>query len=80
MVPLPDSGTASGELVALLEIVSAPARAPRVVGENLIVTLHFFRGAIVGPHPLTREKSPLVRMPVNVTGVAPVFVITTRFG
>src|SRR5713226_5577298 len=81
VVPLPDSGTASGESVALLVIVSAPPRAPRAVGRNLIVTLHFLRGAIVGPHPLTSEKSPLATMPTNVTGaVLLVFVITMRFG
>ena len=79
MVPLPDSATASGELVALLVIVSAPARVPRAVGENVIFTLHFFFGAIVGPHPLVREKSPVAAMPANVTGVVPVLVITTRF-
>src|SRR5713101_5450268 len=80
VVPLPDSGTASGELVALLVIVSAPPRAPSAVGENLIVTLHFFRGAIVGPHPLTREKSPLATIPASVTAAVLVLVITTRFG
>ena len=80
VVPLPDRGTASGELVALLVIVSAPPRAPRAVGKNFIVTLHFFFGAIVGPHPLAREKSPVAAMPAKVTAVVPVLVITTRFG
>src|SRR6266446_1819878 len=80
VVPLPDRGTANGELVALLVIVSAPVRVPRAVGENFIVTLHFWWAAIVGPHPLTREKSPLVTMPAKVTGAVPVLVITTRFG
>ena len=80
VVPLPDNDTASGELVALLVIVSAPPRAPSAVGENLIVTLHFLRGAIVGPHPLAREKSPLATMPAKVTAVVLVLVITTRFG
>jgi hypothetical protein len=79
-VPVPDSETASGELVALLVIVSAPPRAPSAVGENFTVTLHFLRGAIVGPHPLTLEKSPLATMPTNVTGdILLVFVITMRF-
>lgn len=77
---MPDRGTASGELAALLVIVSAPPRVPSAVGENFIVTLHFFRGAIVGPHPLTREKSPVATMPANVTAVVLVLVITTRFG
>jgi hypothetical protein len=80
VVPLPDSGTASGEFVALLVIVRAPARVPRAVGENFIVTLHFFFGAIVGPHPLAREKSPLATMPMKVTRAVLVLVITTRFG
>jgi hypothetical protein len=80
VVPLPDRDTASGELVALLVIVSAPPRAPSAVGENFIVTLHFLRGAIVGPHPLAREKSPLATMAAKVTGVVLVLVITTRFG
>src|SRR6266851_3403705 len=80
VVPLPDRGTASGELVAVLVIVRVPVRAPRAVGENLIVTLHFLRGAIVGPHPLTREKSPLATMPANVTDDVLVLVITTRLG
>src|SRR5713101_8233056 len=78
VVPLPDSGTASGELVALLVIVSAPLRAPRAVGENSIVTLHFLWGANVGPHPLTREKSPLATRLANVSAAALVLVITTR--
>jgi hypothetical protein len=77
---LPDRGTASGELVALLVIVSAPLRVPSAVGENFIVTLHFLRGAIARPHPETREKSPLVTMPAKVTGAVLVLVITTRFG
>jgi len=80
MVPLPDSGTASGEFVALLVIVRVPARVPRAVGEKLIVTLHFLRGAIVGPHPLAREKSPLATMAAKVTAVVPLLVITTRLG
>jgi hypothetical protein len=64
----------------VLVIVSAPPRAPRAVGENLIVTLHFFFGAMVGPHPLALEKSPLAAMFANDTGIVPVLVITTRFG
>jgi len=80
VVPLPDRETASGELVALLVIVSAPPRVPRAVGENFIVTLHFFFGAMVGPHPLAREKSPVAAMLANDTGIVPVLVITKRFG
>src|SRR5260370_23552309 len=81
VVPVPDSGTASGESVALLVIVSAPPRAPSAVGRNLIVTLHFLRGAIVGPHPLTSEKSPLATIPTKVTAASLLaFVITRRFG
>ena len=80
VVPLPDSGTASGELVALLVTVRAPLRVPSAVGENFIATLHFLWGAIVGPHPLTREKSPVATMFVNVTAAVLVLVITMRFG
>jgi hypothetical protein len=68
-------------LVALLVIVSVPLRAPRAVGKNFTLTLHFLRGAIVEPHPLASEKSPLATMLAKVTGaVLLVFVITTRFG
>ena len=77
---MPDRETASGELVALLVIVRLPARAPRAVGKNFIVTLHFFFGAIAAPHPLAREKSPVAAMLAKVTAVVPVLVITTRFG
>ena len=77
---MPDSDTASGELVALLVIVSAPLRVPSAVGENFIVTLHFFFDAIVGPHPLMLEKSPVAIMLANVTAAVLVLVITTRFG
>jgi hypothetical protein len=80
VMPLPDKGTASGELVALLVIVSAPPRVPSAVGENFIVTLHFLWAAIVEPHPVTREKSPLGTMPAKVTTAVLVLVITTRFG
>jgi hypothetical protein len=68
-------------LVALLVIVSVPLRAPRAVGKNFTLTLHFLRGAIVEPHPLASEKSPLATILAKVTGaVLLVFVITTRFG
>jgi len=80
VVPLPDSDTASGELVALLVIFSAPLRVPSAVGENFIVTLNFFFDAIVGPHPLMLEKSPVATMLANVTAAVLVLVITTRFG
>jgi len=81
VVPLPDRGIARGELVAVLVIVRAPVRVPRAVGENFIVTLHIFFGAIVGPHPEVREKSPLATMFANVTAVVVlVLVIKTRLG
>ncbi len=68
-MPLPVRLTDRGELLALLLIVSVPARVPKPVGENRIVTEHLDLGLIVASQPLTIAKSPLVTMLENVTGV-----------
>jgi len=78
--PVPVRLTDWGLLAALSLKVSAPARAPVVVGENVMPTLHVAPTAIFVPQVLLEiAKSPLGTMLENVSATFSLLVSVTVF-
>lgn len=79
-MPVPDSATLCGLLVALSVIVIAPVRVPSWVGVKVTLTLHFFAGANVLPQVFElTAKSPLGTMLVMLSVPRPLFEIVKDF-
>jgi hypothetical protein len=75
-VPVPLSGTAVGELVALLAILTLPVRLPAVVGSNRTLNVVVPPAGIVAgvASPLTLKAPPLSPICEIVSDAVPVFV------
>ncbi len=67
-MPLPDRLTVAGLWLALLVMVSVPARLPVAVGADFTLTVHEPFAAMDEPQVLVWVKSPLVAM--DETGAA----------
>ena len=77
--PVPDSETACGELVALLEIVTLPLTAPLVVGSKITLRAAVWLGVSVNPEltPEPLKPVPFQLTPEIVMLELPVFVSET---
>ena len=77
MVPLPDSATVCGLVLALSLTLSVPLRVPIAVGVKVTLMVHLAPPARLLPQLLVCEKSPLVVMLVMLSETVPVLVRVT---
>jgi hypothetical protein len=66
-----------GLFTALLVIVTAPVRAPPVVGENVTLIVHVAFTARLVPQVFVCAKSPLAAIELIVADAVPLFVTVT---
>ena len=77
MVPLPDSATVCGLLLALSLILTEPVRLPIAVGVKVTLMVHLAPPARLLPQLFVCAKSPLVVMLVMLSDTVPVLVRVT---